>query len=89
VLPGTYTLWVMPAADKWLLIVNKQTGQWGTMYDASNDLGRTEMVLEELSEAVEQHTFSIDEKVNGGVLKIEFGTVRASIEFSTYSRISF
>ena len=89
VLPGTYTLWVMPTADQWFLILNKQTGQWGTMYDESNDLGRTEMVLEELSESVEQHTFSIDEKVNGGVLKIEFGTARASIEFSTYSRISF
>ena len=89
VLPGTYTLWVMPAADQWLLIVNKQTGQWGTMYDANNDLGRAEMMLEELSEPVEQHTFSIDEKVDGGVLKIEFGTTRASIKFSTYSRISF
>lgn len=38
---GTYTLYTLPSAEKWLLIVNKQTGQWGTVYDEKMDLGRT------------------------------------------------
>ena len=35
---GDYTLYVLPAADSWQLIVNKQTGQWGTEYSEGQDL---------------------------------------------------
>jgi hypothetical protein len=30
---GTYTLYTLPAADSWMLIINKQTGQSGLTYD--------------------------------------------------------
>jgi len=40
---GTYTIYTLPSADQWLLIINKQTGQWGTEYDPSKDLGRVPM----------------------------------------------
>ena len=40
---GSYTLYTLPNPDKWLLIINKQTGQWGTVYTESMDLGRTPM----------------------------------------------
>ena len=37
---GTYTLWTAPHAPQaWTLIVNKQTGQWGTEYSREQDLG--------------------------------------------------
>jgi Protein of unknown function (DUF2911) len=41
--PGTYTLYTIPATSGWTLIVNKQTGQWGTKYDETQDLGRVKM----------------------------------------------
>ena len=41
---GTYTIYTLPSADQWLLIINKQTGQWGTEYDEKQDLGRTPML---------------------------------------------
>jgi hypothetical protein len=37
---GFYTLWLYPTATKSWLVVNKQTGQWGTAYDAAEDLVR-------------------------------------------------
>lgn len=42
---GKYTLYTLPAAPgtPWMLIVNKQTGQWGTVYNQNQDLGRTPM----------------------------------------------
>jgi hypothetical protein len=42
---GSYTLYTLPATpgSPWLLIVNKQTGQWGTVYTPAMDLGRAEM----------------------------------------------
>jgi hypothetical protein len=42
---GTYTLYTIPGEKEWTLIVNKQTGQWGTKYDEAQDLGRTKMAV--------------------------------------------
>jgi hypothetical protein len=41
---GTYTLYTIPSKNGWTLIVNKQTGQWGTKYDETQDLGRVKMM---------------------------------------------
>jgi Protein of unknown function (DUF2911) len=40
---GTYTIYTLPSESGWTLIVNKQTGQWGTVYDEKEDLGRVPM----------------------------------------------
>ncbi|MFT4113218.1 DUF2911 domain-containing protein [Silvibacterium sp.] len=40
---GTYTLYTLPSEANWTLIVNKQTGQWGTVYKQDMDFGRTGM----------------------------------------------
>jgi hypothetical protein len=37
---GTYTLWLLPTKGQSLLIVNKETKQWGTQYNAEQDLVR-------------------------------------------------
>jgi len=42
--PGTYTLYSLPEEHGWKLIVNKQTGQWGTVYNQDQDLGRVDML---------------------------------------------
>ena len=42
---GTYTLYTIPGEKEWTLIVNKQTGQWGTNYDEAQDLGRTKLAV--------------------------------------------
>ncbi|GGH05427.1 DUF2911 domain-containing protein [Silvibacterium dinghuense] len=62
---GTYTLYSIPSETTWKLIVNKQTGQWGTVYKPEMDLGRTDMMKGEApSSPVE--TFKISfEKTEG------------------------
>jgi len=79
---GTHTLFVLPAADKWVLIVSKATGQWGTQYKADQDLGRVDMALGKAAAPAEQHTISIEPKGSGGVLQLTFGTVQASVPFT-------
>ena len=55
---GTYTLYTLPSQrDAWMLIVNKQTGQWGTIYHQDQDLGRTPM--EQNALATPQETMSL------------------------------
>ncbi len=52
---GNYTLFVLVAdPDHWVLIVNKQTGQWGLTYHAHQDLGRVPMHMSVPPHRVEQ-----------------------------------
>ncbi|HYL22388.1 MAG TPA: DUF2911 domain-containing protein [Gemmatimonadales bacterium] len=79
---GKYTLWTIPARDAWKLIINRNTGQWGTAYDAKYDFARLDMKVEALPQPVEQFTIAIDPQGSGGVLKLEWDRTRASIPFS-------
>lgn len=54
---GKYSLYALPSAAGWKLIVNKNTGQWGTEYDATHDLVRIDLRKRTLPSPVE--SFSI------------------------------
>jgi hypothetical protein len=57
---GTHTIYTLPNPDKWLLIINKQTGQWGTVYNQNQDLGRTPMMKKSLSAPQEGMSISFE-----------------------------
>ncbi len=57
---GTYTIYTLPSADAWMLIVNKQTGQWGTVYNQGMDLGRTPMTSNPLPKSQEVMSISFE-----------------------------
>lgn len=59
---GTYTLYTIPGDKEWTLIVNKQTGQWGTNYDEKQDLGRVKMNVAAAKSPVEQFAITVDNK---------------------------
>jgi DUF2911 family protein len=81
---GRYTLWMLPTADVWTLIVNKQTGQWHTRYDSSQDLGRVELQKRALTTPVEQLTFAIDKDRarTGGAIRMTWETTEVSVPFT-------
>lgn len=81
---GTHTLYALPEAGGWKLIVNKQTGQWGTDYAADQDLGRVDMKAEKLPKAVEQLTIALDDTPNGGVLKVQWADQSFSVPFMVH-----
>lgn len=72
---GEYTLWAAHMGGEFHLIVNEQTGQWGTNYDASHDLHHVAMDVGELGAPADQLTLS----VTGDMLKFEWGTMTASV----------
>ena len=77
---GGYTLWTVPRANGVELIVNRQTGQWGTSYDRSRDLGRAAMTSETLTTPVEQFTISITgADATRGTLAMEWGSFRWTV----------
>lgn len=57
---GTFTLWTLPSQKGWKVIINKQTGQWGTNYDPRQDLARFEAKVETLSAPVDTFTIGLE-----------------------------
>ena len=78
---GKYTLYTLPSEGTWKLIINKQTGQWGTQYDESQDLARVDMKKTALPQSVEQFTISFDKKnENTAELNLDWENTRVSVE---------
>ena len=45
---GAYSIYTLPAEERWKLIINKQTGQWGTTYMPQLDLARIDLKIKKL-----------------------------------------
>lgn len=80
---GFYTLWSLYTGTGWKLIVNSETGQWGTEHKADKDLFTIDMKLGTLPQAAERFTISVDSNDKGGVLNLDWDTTRASVAFTT------
>jgi hypothetical protein len=76
---GTYSLYTLPDANGAKLIVNKQTGQWGTKYDEKQDLARIDMKKEAAAKPADQFTIAIEKNPAGG------GTLKMTWENTQYS----
>ena len=72
---GEYTLWTLTTGDSTELIVNAETGQWGTAYDPAHDLDRTEMTVGTLDAPAEQLTLFLENRE----LRFEWGSMVASV----------
>lgn len=71
---GSYSLYLWPEEGGAKLIVNKQTGQWGTKYDQSQDLVRIDLNKETHDKPVDQFTIVVD----NGVLKLMWEDIQYS-----------
>ena len=72
--PGMYTLWVQHTRRGTFLVLNRQTGQRGTLYDASQDVGRVGMQSAAAPGFVEELTHAVRALgPNRGVLELSLG----------------
>ena len=62
---GSYSLWMLPAAGDWTLIVNQQANAWHTRHPPNDDLGQVPLQKRSLSAPVEQLTFSVEKNPEG------------------------
>ena len=80
---GEYSIWTLPTAQEWTLILNKETGQFHLNYNPTLDFGRTKMELKSLPEPVE--TFRVELRDEGGKkgrLALMWENTEASIPFT-------
>lgn len=78
---GSYTLFTVPAADKWILIVNKKTAEWGVPYKyEADELARVDMKVSKLPSPVENFTISYASSGSGCTLQLDWEATRASVD---------
>ena len=78
---GSYTLFAVPNADKWQLVISKKTGEWGTAYPgAGEDLARIDMKVSKLPSPLENFTISFEHNGASCTLNLDWETTRASVE---------
>jgi Protein of unknown function (DUF2911) len=80
---GNYTIFTVPSADKWTLIINKKTGEWGIPYKyESDELARVDMKISKLPSPLENFTIAYEKSGNGCTLRMDWETTRASVDIS-------
>ena len=80
---GSYTLFTIPKADKWTLIINKKTAEWGIPYKyEADELARVDMQVSKTAAPVENFTISFEPTGNKCRLHLEWENTRASIEIT-------
>jgi hypothetical protein len=80
---GKYTLWTkLEETGKWELIINKQTGQWGTEYDAKQDLVRIPLTVTSNNPVVEKMEIQVKPAGKGGEIVISWDTYVAKAGFT-------
>jgi hypothetical protein len=80
---GSYTIFTVPTADKWTLIINKKTGEWGIPYKYEKDeLAKVDMKVSKLDSPVENFTITYEKSGSGCTMELDWETTRASVDIS-------
>ncbi|MGA7293963.1 MAG: DUF2911 domain-containing protein [Terriglobales bacterium] len=80
---GSYTIFTIPNADAWTLIINKKTGEWGIPYKyESDELARVDMRVSKTASPVEDFTIAFEGSGSKCTLRMEWEDTRASVEIT-------
>ena len=79
---GKYTLWTLPTPTGTKLIINSETGQWGTDYHSDKDVTRLDLTTNTLSQPVESFTIGVMPQGPGGVLRLAWDDREFTIPFT-------
>lgn len=78
---GRYTLFSVPERDGGWLIINRETGQAGTAYDSTKDLGRVRLVARPLSTPVETFTIKAETEGDANLLRLQWDNAERVVPF--------
>jgi len=81
---GRYTLWTRVAGGGYALLVNSQTGQWGTVHDPARDLMQLPLEKRPLAAPVEMFTIRVEPEDGGtsrGRLRLQWDDAELVLPF--------
>lgn len=82
---GSYSLYTVRQGGQYFLIINNNTGQWGTEYDAARDHARVPLrarTLHEVQESLQIALVPAEGPTARGVLTIAWGKLHLSADWS-------
>jgi hypothetical protein len=82
---GNYSLYTIREGGRTLLIINNNTGQWGTEYVADKDLARVPLRVRNTVETLESLQITMvpaDNQSARGTLNIQWGKLHLSTDWS-------
>jgi len=80
---GNYTIFTVPNPDKWTLIINKKTGEWGIPYKyESDELARVNMKVSQTGSPVENFNITFDQSGSACTLNLSWENTQASVKFT-------
>jgi hypothetical protein len=88
--PGSYSLYTVPGAETWTLVVNRSISQWGhesryTPDIEAQEVGRVEVPAERLDQHVEMFTIRSEPTAAGADLLLEWERTRVRIPIRAVS----
>ena len=82
---GSYSFYTLTGETSWKFIINKQTGQFHTVYNQDQDFARLDPTIDVLPQPIEQLTISAvpsSGSEGGGRLQLDWETTRLWVPFS-------
>ncbi|WP_024479471.1 DUF2911 domain-containing protein [Cellulophaga baltica] len=77
---GTYSLFTIPGANEWTVILNSKLNQWGAYsYDESADVVRVKGAVSKGTESLDAFSMAFKEGDKSADLVIGWGTVRVAV----------
>ncbi|UAB79986.1 DUF2911 domain-containing protein [Marixanthomonas sp. SCSIO 43207] len=79
--PGTYSIYTIPEADMWTVIINKNTNVWGTVYNQEMDVVRIKTPAREAAAPTESLSMVFRPENDGTTLMIGWEKTYVEIPF--------
>jgi hypothetical protein len=80
---GRYTLYCIPLAEKWTIIINKETDTWGAFkYVQSKDVVRIDVPVQKQSEILEAFVMAFEKTSTGADLLIAWDDFKVALPIS-------
>lgn len=80
---GVYTLWSIPGRQQWQVVINSETGQWGTQYDAGQDVFRASVNSREMPQNQELFEVSFWPAAGGTDMVLHWAKTAVSVPIRT------
>jgi hypothetical protein len=80
---GRYTMYCIPYADKWTVIINRDNDTWGAFkYDELKDVARIDVPVQKQTETLDYFVMAFEKSSAGANLAIAWDNVRINVPFT-------
>ncbi|MCU0353916.1 MAG: DUF2911 domain-containing protein [Cytophagales bacterium] len=76
---GKYTLWTIPNPAEWTIVINGETGQWGTNYDESQDVLRVNVPVSKKSDVTELFKIDFTSQTGGADMVLRWDMTEVAV----------